>query len=253
MRYTRLPFSPLEHACLQTSRILLVGAGAVGANVAAILARFGVATKSPGMLYVIDGDRVEEENLATQPYLPEHTGLPKVDALKKLLLGIQPQMNATFWKKELNESDISRVVEISQTVDIVVFAIDSFPLLFRLSAVIEAPQVAAFLGPRGGEAEVAFAVPQATPPLRETLARPGGLSRLSGESTLPTRVLAVAAYASDMVIELLLSGLERSERHSESVSLYADCPLHIVGFERTGIFANRPRHETRSVVMAQHK
>jgi len=250
-RYDRLPLSITEREYLHTARLLLLGAGAVGANVGLLLLRCGVASKSPGMLYVVDGDRVSEENRASQPYFYRQCDCPKVDAFRELAEQIAPQTNGCFWARELDGSDIDYVSRIAATVDLVLFAIDSFDLVLRLSDAINAPQVAAFLGPRGAEAEVAFFVPGITPPLRSTLARSGGLSRLPAEQVLPTRVLATAAYVADVVVELLLSRVERSKRRANIVPLFADCPVHVLGFERSGLFTNRPCHETRSVLMVQ--
>lgn len=65
---------------LAAARVCLCGAGAVGSTLADALARQGVRS-----LRVIDRDRVEPHNTATQVYLAEHAGQWKVEALKDLL------------------------------------------------------------------------------------------------------------------------------------------------------------------------
>ncbi len=65
---------------LAGASIVLCGAGAVGSNLADALARQGAKN-----LRVIDHDRVEPHNVATQVYLAEHAGEWKVEALRDLL------------------------------------------------------------------------------------------------------------------------------------------------------------------------
>lgn len=62
---------------MKDKRIAICGAGAVGSTLADSLARQGV-----GYLRVIDFDRVEARNLATQTYTTEDVGALKVQALK---------------------------------------------------------------------------------------------------------------------------------------------------------------------------
>ena len=62
---------------MKDKRVAICGAGAVGSTLAESLARQGV-----GFLRVIDFDRVEARNLATQTYTTEDVGRLKVEALK---------------------------------------------------------------------------------------------------------------------------------------------------------------------------
>lgn len=65
---------------LKSMRITICGAGALGANLCEALARAGA-----GALTVIDRDRVEEGNLATQPWYRGDVGMPKTRALSAAL------------------------------------------------------------------------------------------------------------------------------------------------------------------------
>jgi molybdopterin/thiamine biosynthesis adenylyltransferase len=79
--------NPLDHearyrgaeaiAKLEVARVCLCGAGAVGSNLADTLARQGVKS-----IRVIDRDRVEAHNTATQVYTSDDAGAFKVEALK---------------------------------------------------------------------------------------------------------------------------------------------------------------------------
>jgi len=68
--------------------ISLVGVGATGSYIASMLAQFGWGNTplKQGVLKVFDGDIVAEHNLANQIYEQSHVGMPKVEALKEIIL-----------------------------------------------------------------------------------------------------------------------------------------------------------------------
>ena len=68
-------------------RIHLIGCGSVGSSVAELLVRFGL-TK----LTLYDFDVVEPKNLANQMFRQEHVGMPKVEALMRMLGEINPEI-----------------------------------------------------------------------------------------------------------------------------------------------------------------
>jgi molybdopterin/thiamine biosynthesis adenylyltransferase len=70
----------LSQSKLSTLRIAICGAGAIGSNLADNLARLGAKK-----LRVIDHDRVEQHNIATQIYGEADVGLWKVEALRNHL------------------------------------------------------------------------------------------------------------------------------------------------------------------------
>ncbi|NJM46524.1 MAG: ThiF family adenylyltransferase [Alkalinema sp. RU_4_3] len=72
--------SPAAMGRLQTTAITICGAGALGANITENLARMGY-----GNLRVIDFDRIEEHNLATQPYYKADIGGFKAKVLANSL------------------------------------------------------------------------------------------------------------------------------------------------------------------------
>jgi molybdopterin-synthase adenylyltransferase len=72
--------SPASMGLLQTTAITICGAGALGANITENLARMGY-----GNLKVIDFDRIEEHNLATQPYYKADIGGFKAKVLANSL------------------------------------------------------------------------------------------------------------------------------------------------------------------------
>ena len=95
---------------LAGARITVCGAGSLGANLVEQLARCG----APG-LTVIDRDRLEEQNLATQPYGRSELGGYKATLLSALVyraLGLQ----VTAVSKELTPDTAARLLRGSQLV-----------------------------------------------------------------------------------------------------------------------------------------
>lgn len=70
---------------LKNTTVTIIGAGATGSHIASILAQMGWGYQGNGKIQVFDFDTVEAHNLGNQAFHPEHIGMPKVDALQKLL------------------------------------------------------------------------------------------------------------------------------------------------------------------------
>ena len=109
-------FSQDIHQKLKRTSVAIAGAGGLGSNIAVMLARSGV-----GHLHIVDFDIVDITNLNRQVYTITHIGLRKVDAIKEILMEINPYMKVT--------SDCVRVVtdncdEIFGNYDIVCEAFD---------------------------------------------------------------------------------------------------------------------------------
>ena len=68
-------------------RLHIIGCGSVGSTLAELLVRFGLVN-----LTLYDFDAVEPHNLANQIFRQEHIGMPKVDALTKMLAEINPEV-----------------------------------------------------------------------------------------------------------------------------------------------------------------
>ena len=77
--------SPEIQAVLSAGNVAIAGLGGLGSNVAYSLTRIGV-----GHLHLIDFDVVDVTNLNRQQYFTEHIGMYKTDALKSLLMKINP-------------------------------------------------------------------------------------------------------------------------------------------------------------------
>lgn len=80
--------SPEKQSLLSSAHVAVAGLGGLGSNVAYALARIGV-----GHLHLIDFDVVDITNLNRQQYFIRHIGMYKTDALKSLLLDINPYLD----------------------------------------------------------------------------------------------------------------------------------------------------------------
>ena len=77
--------SPETQEKLSAGNVAIAGLGGLGSNVAYSLTRIGV-----GHLHLIDFDVVDVTNLKRQQYFMEHFGIYKTEALKSLLMKINP-------------------------------------------------------------------------------------------------------------------------------------------------------------------
>lgn len=89
---------------LKRFKVGIAGAGGLGSNCAASLARSGV-----GALVISDFDVVEEANLNRQFYFSAQVGLPKVKALKENLLLIDKELNIIIHQLKLTRQNIPSV------------------------------------------------------------------------------------------------------------------------------------------------
>lgn len=72
-----------------TARVHIIGCGSVGSAIAENLVRCGVTRLS-----LWDFDTVEPKNIANQMFRAEDVGSPKVEALRDILIDINPEANA---------------------------------------------------------------------------------------------------------------------------------------------------------------
>jgi len=102
---------------LKNFRVGIAGAGGLGSNCAAALARSGIGT-----IVIVDFDRVEQSNLSRQFYFSGQTGMMKTDALKENLLRIRPEIKILAFQVKLDRENIQSVFA---GCDVIVEAFDS--------------------------------------------------------------------------------------------------------------------------------
>ena len=110
-------FSTEIYEKLKKAEVAVAGLGGIGSNTAVSLARSGI-----GHIHLVDFDTVDLTNLNRQAYTIEHLGMPKTEALKELLLNINPYLNITIENVKVTEEN---AVEIFKKYPIVCEAFDN--------------------------------------------------------------------------------------------------------------------------------
>jgi molybdopterin/thiamine biosynthesis adenylyltransferase/rhodanese-related sulfurtransferase len=126
-RHTMLPEVGVEgQVKLLNSKVLLIGAGGLGAPSALYLAAAGVGT-----LGLVDDDVVDESNLQRQViHNTERVGEPKTESARKTIEALNPDVKVVEHRVRL---DASNVVEIIEDYDVIVDGADNFPTRYLLN------------------------------------------------------------------------------------------------------------------------
>lgn len=130
IRYSRhmlLPeVGPGGQQRLLESKVLLLGAGGLGAPVALYLAAAGVGT-----LGIVDDDVVDASNLQRQViHDTERIGVPKVESAKQTIQKLNPDVNVVTYDTRINADNI---MEIIDGYDVIVDGVDNFPTRYLLN------------------------------------------------------------------------------------------------------------------------
>ena len=126
-RHTLLPEVGVDGQIkLLNARVLLLGAGGLGAPTALYLAAAGVGT-----IGLVDDDVVDASNLQRQViHNTERIGMPKTESAKIFIEALNPDVNVVEHRIRLNASNI---LEILEDYDIVVDGADNFPTRYLLN------------------------------------------------------------------------------------------------------------------------
>jgi molybdopterin/thiamine biosynthesis adenylyltransferase len=121
-------------AKLGGARVLIVGLGGLGCPAALYLATSGV-----GRLVLNDFDRVDETNLPRQIlYAPEDVGALKVDAARKRLLAMNPDVSVAVHAERLDGAALEAAVG---NADVVLDGTDNFATRFAVNRACVARRV----------------------------------------------------------------------------------------------------------------
>ena len=113
-------------AKLLNGRVLIIGAGGLGAPVALYLAAAGV-----GHIGIIDADVVDISNLQRQViHFTPDIGRPKVDSAKEKMNLINPDVNVTTYNQLFTKEN---ALDILADYDFVIDGTDSFPSKFLIN------------------------------------------------------------------------------------------------------------------------
>src|SRR5438105_5153162 len=126
-RHVLLPEIGLEGQLkLLDAKVLLLGAGGLGAPTALYLAAAGVGT-----LGVVDDDVVDLSNLQRQVDPPnERIGVPKVDSAEQTINSLNPDVKVVKYQTRLDASTIMEIIEANH---VIVDGVDNFPTRYLLN------------------------------------------------------------------------------------------------------------------------
>jgi sulfur-carrier protein adenylyltransferase/sulfurtransferase len=126
-RHTLLPEVGVEgQVKLLNSKVLLIGAGGLGAPSAFYLAAAGVGT-----LGIVDDDVVDETNLQRQViHNTERVGMPKTESARLSIEALNPDVDVNEHRTRL---DADNIIEIIKDYDVLVDGADNFPTRYLLN------------------------------------------------------------------------------------------------------------------------
>jgi len=126
-RHTLLPEVGVEGQLkMLNAKVLLVGAGGLGAPAALYLAAAGVGT-----LGLVDDDEVDESNLQRQViHNTERVGQPKTESARKTIEALNPDVEVVEHRTRL---DSSNVIDIIKDYDVILDGADNFPTRYLLN------------------------------------------------------------------------------------------------------------------------
>src|SRR4051812_40094562 len=130
LRYSRhliLPeVGPEGQRRLKAPRMLLGGAGGLGAPAALYLAAAGVGT-----IGLVDADVVDASNLQRQViHNTKRIGTPKVDSAAETIQGLNPDVRVVKFQERLTSENVDRIFD---QFDIVVDGCDNFPTRYLVN------------------------------------------------------------------------------------------------------------------------
>ncbi|MEX2108149.1 MAG: molybdopterin-synthase adenylyltransferase MoeB [Solirubrobacterales bacterium] len=126
-RHTLLPEVGVDGQLkLLNAKVLLLGAGGLGAPTALYLAAAGIGT-----LGLVDDDVVDASNLQRQViHNTERIGMPKTESARLFIEALNPDVNVVEHNGRL---DASNILSILEDYDIVVDGADNFPTRYLLN------------------------------------------------------------------------------------------------------------------------
>ncbi len=126
-RHTLLPEIGVEGQLkLLESKVLLIGAGGLGAPSAFYLAAAGVGT-----IGIVDDDVVDDTNLQRQViHNTQRVGMPKTESARLSIEALNPDVDVVEHRTRL---DADNVLEIIEGYDVIVDGADNFPTRYLLN------------------------------------------------------------------------------------------------------------------------
>ncbi len=102
----KLYYTKTEYQKIKKAKIMIVGCGGLGSNIANMLVRSGFIN-----IVLIDFDRVELKNINRQLFYLKDIGKSKVETLKKNLLMINPKAKIKAINKMIDEKKLEKLIK----------------------------------------------------------------------------------------------------------------------------------------------
>jgi len=234
-RHTLLPEVGVEGQLkLLDSKVLLIGAGGLGAPSAFYLAAAGVGT-----LGIVDDDVVDESNLQRQViHNTERVGMPKTRSARLSIQALNPDVDVVEHNVRL---DAANILELIEGYDVIVDGADNFPTRYLLNdasvrlrkPVVSASilafegQISTFLPYEGPCYRCLYPVPP-PPELAPSCGAAGVLGVMAGVMGLlqANEVIKLAAGIGEPLVGRLLLYDSLGTRFTElKVKRDPDCPI----------------------------
>ncbi len=114
----KIYYTPQQLKKLKKARIMIIGCGGLGSNIANMLIRSAFIN-----IMLIDYDKVELKNLNRQQFYPQDIGEAKAEVLKKRLLNINPYAKIETVIDIIDEKKLKKLIKKFKP-DIIVEAVD---------------------------------------------------------------------------------------------------------------------------------
>jgi molybdopterin/thiamine biosynthesis adenylyltransferase len=219
---------------LLDAKVLLVGAGGLGAPAALYLAAAGV-----GVIGVIDADTVDASNLQRQViHTTERLGMPKVESAKIAMTAINPDVNVVTHDVRLTKDN---VLSIFADYDIIVDGADNFATRYLINdacVILQEPNVHGSVFRFEGQTSVFLAgegpcyrclFPDPPPPeLAPNCAEAGVLGVLPGTIGMlqaTETIKLILGIGEPLIGRLLLYDALSAEFHELRLKRNPDCPM----------------------------
>jgi sulfur carrier protein ThiS adenylyltransferase len=196
---------------LRKFRVGIAGAGGLGSNCAAALARCGIGT-----LVIADFDFVEPMNLNRQYYFTDQVGMFKTDALKENIRRINHAVNVITQTVKLDEKNIAHIFT---GCDVIVEALDDSEMKQMLVETIlsQMPGIPVIVG--SGLAGYGNNETLGSRKIDDTLYVCGDESTTAGDGlpAMAPRVGIVANMQANTVIDLLMRKNKNSVKYENTI------------------------------------
>jgi molybdopterin/thiamine biosynthesis adenylyltransferase len=242
----------IEHKRLETSRIVLCGAGSIGSTIMQAMCLHGVGRKRPGKWTIIEHDIVEPANILCSAYKMHHVGMTKTDAMAQIVAeDIDTEIQVDTWHHKITATDIPQIRKLCDNCDLLLLTFDDFEVVMRLSDECygACQQLIAPVNEFANSAIVAFSIPGQTSPLSKTLSSNPETKRIDQAQALGTTTNRIANYAAEVGLRLLLPSNAKGFEYFPRI--FCNAPLHVLGFRRVWLFKNMPEDFSEGIYMVE--